>query len=156
MKWSIIQQLGVMIAFHLWLDWFFFNNLVNYYFNKSTNYFLCFYLSCDKCIENNRFCIIYWWSIFADNTTFGLRPVAIFVNINNTVYMTATSLNQIQVFFQGSITPTRTISSGLISSWSLFVTGDDIIYVNNSNNSRVDMWTSNTTMSNISLKSKST
>jgi hypothetical protein len=58
--------------------------------------------------------------------------------------VTANSLNQIQVFVEGSIVPTRSISDNLINPRSLFVTVDDSIYVDNgNNNSRVDMWTSN-------------
>jgi hypothetical protein len=72
----------------------------------------------------------------------------VFVDLNNTVYVAATSLNQVLVWSQGSNTPTRNISGGLNSPFGIFVTSNGDVYVDNcDNNGRVDMWTLNATNS---------
>ncbi|CAF3746113.1 unnamed protein product [Rotaria sp. Silwood1] len=82
---------------------------------------------------------------FADINTVGSFPWNVFVNINNTVYVTATNLHEVKVWSEGRIIPTTIISNGLSSPLSLFVTINGDIYVGNSKNGRVDMWTQNTT-----------
>jgi hypothetical protein len=68
---------------------------------------------------------------FADNTTIGINPFGIFVNTNNTVYVPDKANSRIQVWFNNSINPTRTISGYLLHPWSLFVTISGDIYVDN-------------------------
>jgi hypothetical protein len=72
----------------------------------------------------------------------------VFVDLNNTVYVAATSLNQVLVWSQGSNTPTRNISGGLNGTCGIFVTNNGDVYVDNGDyNGRVDMWTLNATNS---------
>jgi hypothetical protein len=85
---------------------------------------------------------------FANNSTVGSQPLDVFVDLNNTVYVAATNLNQVLVWSQGSNIPTRNISAGLSNPCGIFVTNNGDIYVNNGqNNGQVDMWTSNATNS---------
>jgi hypothetical protein len=66
------------------------------------------------------------------------------VNINNTVYVAARNLNEVQVWQEGSTKPSKTISDNMFSPYSLFVTINGDIYVDNGkNNNRVDKWTLN-------------
>jgi hypothetical protein len=85
---------------------------------------------------------------FADNNTVGYQPWDAFVDLNNTVYVAATSLNQVLVWSQGSNIPTRNISGGLNTPHAIFVTSNGDIYVDNdAYNGQVDMWTANATNS---------
>jgi DNA-binding beta-propeller fold protein YncE len=55
--------------------------------------------------------------------------------------------NRIVMWLEGSINFTKIISGGFNSPYSLFVTITGNIYVDNGENGRVDMWTSNATNS---------
>ena len=71
-----------------------------------------------------------------------------YVDINNTVYVAAPSLNRVPIWLEGNMTPSRTISSSLNTPYAVFtsITGD--IYVDNGDvNHRVDKWSWNTTTS---------
>ena len=83
---------------------------------------------------------------FADSTTVGTQPSGAYVTINNTVYVASPTLNLISVWLEGTTTPTRTISAGLNSSYSVFasITGD--IYIDNGAiNHQVERWSWNAT-----------
>jgi hypothetical protein len=85
---------------------------------------------------------------FANQTTVGTSPNDIYIDINNTIYVAAQSLNLVQVWFEGNIVPNKTVSGGLSSPFAAVasITGD--IYVDNGNvNHRVDMWSWNATSS---------
>jgi hypothetical protein len=85
---------------------------------------------------------------FADQTTVGINPNDIYVDINNTIYVAANTLNSIQIWLEGNMTPAKNISSGLSSPFSAVasITGD--IYIDNGyTNHRVDMWSWNATSS---------
>jgi hypothetical protein len=70
--------------------------------------------------------------------------MGIFVNTNNTIYVADYTDGRIQVWLNDSINPVRTISAGLSSPASLFVTSNGDIYVDNGqSNGRVDKWTLN-------------
>jgi hypothetical protein len=85
---------------------------------------------------------------FANISTVGSQPYDVFVDLNNTVYVAAKSLNQVLVWSQGSNTPTRNISGGLNNPSGIFVTNNGDVYVDNwAYNGQVDMWTSNATNS---------
>jgi sugar lactone lactonase YvrE len=85
---------------------------------------------------------------FADNQTVGGQTYGLFVDINDTVYVAARSLNQIQVWVEGSTTPVRNISGGLIEPLTVFASTSGNVYVDNSLfNGRVDMWMPNSTSS---------
>ncbi len=78
---------------------------------------------------------------FSTNSTTGEQPYGIFIDTNNTVYVADRANNQIQVWFNDSIDPTRIISGNLSNPYSLFVTITGDIYVDNGDaNGRVDEW----------------
>jgi hypothetical protein len=82
----------------------------------------------------------------ANNSTVGTYPYSVFVDINNDVYVAETSLNRIQMWPQGSVSPTRTITSGLNSPHSICVTADGTVYADSWNNGIVKL-TANGTIS---------
>jgi hypothetical protein len=93
-----------------------------------------------------KFCPSAIWNpnavTFATNSTVGSQPYSIFVSDENTVYVADQTNNRIQVWLNGSINPTKTISGNLSNPYSLFVTTAGDIYVNyRLSNSRVDKWT---------------
>ena len=79
------------------------------------------------------------------NSTIGYRPFNVFVNLNNAVYVTATSFNRVSVWSNGSNLPTRNISTGLDNPQGIFVTSNGNIYVDNGASNQVKMWTPNAT-----------
>jgi hypothetical protein len=84
----------------------------------------------------------------ANISTMGSQPTRIFVSINNTIYVTATNLNQILEWTEGSNTPTRNISAGLNQPCGIFATINGDIYIDNGAvNHRVDKWSWNATSS---------
>ncbi|CAF0948781.1 unnamed protein product [Adineta steineri] len=86
---------------------------------------------------------------FATNSTVGTSPYGIFIDTNNTVYVANRANNQIQVWLSGSSIPTRNITSGITSPYSIFATIIGDIYVDNGyTNNRVDKWASNRNISN--------
>ena len=99
-----------------------------------------------------KFCSNASWNstaiTFATNATVGTSPYGIFVNTNNSVYVANRADNRIQVWLNESSTLTRNISGGLNNSYSLFVTDNSDIYVDNGySNYRVDKWGFNSTSS---------
>ncbi|UJR33022.1 hypothetical protein I4U23_020482 [Adineta vaga] len=70
-------------------------------------------------------------STFADNTTIGVIPAGIFIDTNNTIYSTGLYFNIAQIWFEGNVNPSRNISNGLRYPYSVFVTGNGDIYVDN-------------------------
>ena len=89
---------------------------------------------------------------FLDNGTVGTEPYGLFVNINNTVYVSERSLQQVQVWLEGNMTPSRSISGGLSWPIAIFATISGDLYVDNGqDNGRVDMWTPNSTISIVSM-----
>jgi hypothetical protein len=85
---------------------------------------------------------------FANISTVGSQPIGIFVSINNTIYVTATNLNQMLEWTEGTNTLTRNISVGLSSPCGIFATINGDIYVDNGAiNHRVDKWSWNATSS---------
>ena len=82
----------------------------------------------------------------------GTSPHGVFVDVNNTIYVSAYSLNSVQVWLEGSTTPTRTISAGLNAPRSVFVTLNGDIYADNGDfNHRVDLWMLNATNSTVAM-----
>jgi tripartite motif-containing protein 71 len=78
----------------------------------------------------------------------GSFPAKIFINTNNTLYVSAESLNQIIALSEGSNTVTQNIYFGLSSPSGIFVTNNGDIYVDNGDvNHRVDKWASSATNS---------
>jgi hypothetical protein len=76
----------------------------------------------------------------------GSYPAGIFVSTNNTIYMSATSLNQTVALSEASNTVIEIISFGLSSPYGLFVTNNGDVYVDNGAvNGQVDKWAWNQT-----------
>jgi hypothetical protein len=99
-----------------------------------------------------KFCSTAAWysnaTTFASGSTVGSSPYGIFVNGINSVYVASQSNNNILIWSQGSTTPTKTITAGLNSSYSIFVSISGDIYVDNGYfNNRVDKWAYNSTNS---------
>jgi sugar lactone lactonase YvrE len=79
---------------------------------------------------------------FASISEVGQYPRGIFVDTNNTVYVADATNNRVQVWFNESINPTKTISGNLSGPNAVFVTTNGDIYVDNGlYNGRVDKWT---------------
>ncbi|CAF4086359.1 unnamed protein product, partial [Adineta steineri] len=99
-----------------------------------------------------KFCANATWNptaiTFATSTTVGASPNGIFVDTNNTVYVADRANYRVQVWLNGSTTPTRTISGGLALPYSVFAADNGDIYVDNGNtNYEIDKWTLNLTSS---------
>ncbi|CAF1573485.1 unnamed protein product [Rotaria magnacalcarata] len=85
---------------------------------------------------------------FADYTTVGTHPFAVFVDKNNTVYVSDQDYSRVQVWREDSVTPTRTLSDyRLIQPQGLFVTSNGDIFVSYCSNSQVHKWSWNMTSS---------
>jgi hypothetical protein len=83
---------------------------------------------------------------FATSSIIGSSPRGIFITTNNTIVVPNRSNGQIIIWSNGSFSPPSTILANLLGPWSVFVTGDNQIFVdNNSLNSRVERWTFNET-----------
>ena len=83
---------------------------------------------------------------FADSSLIGTLPSDAFIDLNNTVYVPATSLNQVLVWFHNNSIPARNLSIGLSSPKGIFVTDYGDIFVDNvENNNRIEKWTLNAT-----------
>ncbi|CAF0893531.1 unnamed protein product [Adineta steineri] len=82
---------------------------------------------------------------FANETTLGKYPEALFINTNNTIYAVNQKTKQILMWINNSINPNKIISTKFFLSLSIFVTNNgDIYYDNGFLNGRVDKWISNT------------
>ena len=72
----------------------------------------------------------------------GMNIYGVFVNTNNTVYISARSLNEVQVWPEDRNGSVRTLSGNLSEPYSIFVTCNGDIYVDNGgSNRRVEKWT---------------
>ena len=93
-----------------------------------------------------KFCPSATWNAagitFANINFVGSFPFGIFVNTNNTVYVTNRNFGRIQVWYEGNTIPNKTISTTDFGSLTLFVTITDDIYIGNNNNA-IDQWTLN-------------
>ncbi|CAF0966370.1 unnamed protein product [Adineta steineri] len=85
---------------------------------------------------------------FATSITIGTGPLGLFVDRNNSVYVADEANGRIQVWFNGSTTLTGTYSGGLYAPYSVFVTDNGDVYVDNGYAYyRVDKWGQNSTSS---------
>ncbi|CAF1506830.1 unnamed protein product [Adineta ricciae] len=85
---------------------------------------------------------------FATSAVVGYGPFGIFIDINDTIYIADNTNNRVQIWLKNSANPIRTISGGLASPFSLFITDNGDIYVDNGNvNYRVDKWSLNSSTS---------
>lgn len=83
---------------------------------------------------------------FANNTngTFGL-----FVDINNIIYVTSQSSNEVYIWSENSSNPIRTLSGNLNGPGAVFVASNGDVYVDNGQNSQLVKWTVNGSQSEI-------
>jgi hypothetical protein len=96
-----------------------------------------------------QFCPTATWDsngiTFADQSIVGQYPRPIFVNTNNTIYVANRETNQILVWHEDSINPTKITSGNFSSPVSLFVTSNGDIYIDDGlGSNRVQKWISNT------------
>jgi len=78
---------------------------------------------------------------FTNQNFVGTRPIGIFVNSNNSIYILNRNTSQILIWLnENHLNPTKTISGNLSYPLSLFVTTNGDIYVDNGKNGRVDKW----------------
>ena len=71
-------------------------------------------------------------------------PHAVFVNTNNTIYATNYQDGSIQIWLEGSTSPSDTIATNSSKTRALFVSGAGDIYINNEYLSyTVDVWRKN-------------
>ena len=84
---------------------------------------------------------------FANSTTVGPNPIALFITNKNTIVTARRDNGQIPIWHSSdALDPTTIIPANLIGSLSIFVTGDDQIFVDyGDNSSRVERWTLNGT-----------
>lgn len=81
---------------------------------------------------------------FANATIVGRQPRTVFINRNNTVYIVNQENSSIHIWFNDSISPSKTIYVDAVNPNSIFVTMNNDIYVDNGKlNNRVEKWTSN-------------
>ena len=66
---------------------------------------------------------------FANSIAVGSLPSGIFIDTNNTVYVIDRTTNRIQIWFENSTIPAKTISSNLSNPNSIFVGINNDIYV---------------------------
>ncbi|CAF0960419.1 unnamed protein product [Adineta steineri] len=82
---------------------------------------------------------------FADRSIVGRFPTAIFVNKNNTVYVANRENNTILMWHEESVNPTKIISGNFTNPYSLFVTLNGDIYIDDGKeNDRVQKWSAET------------
>jgi hypothetical protein len=82
----------------------------------------------------------------ANQSLVGYYPYGLFVNTNNTLYVAEPDYSRIQVWLEGDITPTKTISGNIGYPYSIFVTSSGDIYVDNAMlYGEVDKWVLNAT-----------
>ncbi|CAF3804715.1 unnamed protein product, partial [Rotaria sp. Silwood1] len=79
---------------------------------------------------------------FANKSLVGQKPVGLFINDQDVVYVTNRENGQILIWNNESSTPTTIISTNSTNIWSLFVTTDGYIYFDNGH---VNKWTFNAT-----------
>ncbi|UJR18997.1 hypothetical protein I4U23_022127 [Adineta vaga] len=68
---------------------------------------------------------------FASSYTIGTYPYGIFVSTNNTIYVADRSSYRIRIWSNASITPTQSIYGTYMNAYSLFVTTNGDIYIDN-------------------------
>ncbi len=107
------------------------------------------------------FCATANWSTsgitFANQTTVGPEPRAFFFNTDNTVYFANRAKKRILAWFKNRDKPAEITSGTFSNPFSIFVTNNGDIYIDNGESKRrVDKWISNTntsvTVMNVSSK----
>jgi hypothetical protein len=100
-------------------------------------------------LNQPQFCSTANWNsngiTFANQSIVGRDPLGIFINTNNTIYVANRQKNQIIVWEEGSINPTKIIDGDFTNPFSVFVTSNGDIYIDDGQeNGRVQKWISTT------------
>lgn len=125
--------------------------LINFPRREEIVVILCFeYLG--QSVNQLRFCPLAGWSLnattFAKNYTSGSSIEVIFIDKNNNIFWTDSNSNEVQIWLNGSTTPSRIISSNISSPKGIFATSNGNIYISHSlPNYHVEKWTLNSTNS---------
>ena len=95
-----------------------------------------------------KLCLSATWNpsgiTFANSSTIGMSPRSIFINTDNTVYALNYQNGQVQIWVEGSASPTGTIFTNATNPNSLFVSTISDVYVDNGNAyQRVEVWREN-------------
>jgi hypothetical protein len=108
--------------------------------NKSSvlfidNCYLNFFVFSSLVLSFNQpnFCPTAAWNsngiTFANQSVVGRYPSAIFVNTNNTIYFASQQTQEMLVWYDGSINPSKIIPGNFLVPFSLFVTSNGDIYI---------------------------
>ncbi|CAF1670213.1 unnamed protein product, partial [Adineta ricciae] len=92
-----------------------------------------------------KFCPTAAWNkyafTFANQSVVGEYPAAIFINTNNTVFIGDRQTDTILIWDENSTTPIKNISRGVWDPFSIFVTPNGDIYIDDGEqNGRVQRW----------------
>ncbi|CAF1540375.1 unnamed protein product, partial [Adineta steineri] len=92
-----------------------------------------------------KFCSTAVWNFngitIANQSIVGEYPSAIFVSTNNTIYVASRQNNTIVIWHEESANPKKIISGNFTRPWSLFVTSNGNIYIDDgAENGRVQKW----------------
>ncbi|CAF2637456.1 unnamed protein product [Rotaria sp. Silwood2] len=98
-----------------------------------------------------KFCESALWNpnatTLTNASTVGSYPSGIFIDIYNTVYVAVYWYNRVLVWPEGSFIPTRNITGNLNGPFSVFVTHNGDVYVDNGARGRIRKWSLNATRS---------
>jgi tripartite motif-containing protein 71 len=82
---------------------------------------------------------------FADSSFVGIQPFGIFVSSNNTIYVGDRTSNLIQIWNQQINIPFMSITGSFTGAYSLFVTTNDDVYIDDGINGQIYQWITNGT-----------
>ena len=82
---------------------------------------------------------------FANSSTIGRGPRSIFINANNTVYAVNHENGSIQIWLEGSPSPSKTLATNTSEENTIFVSAAGDLLISNWANNRVDVWRENAT-----------
>ena len=83
-----------------------------------------------------------------NSTTVGSSPPSAFVDVNDMIYVASPSRQEIQVWFDGSSSPSRTLGLGSNASYGIFAAINGDIFVDNGGtHGCVDRWVRNFSVS---------
>ncbi|CAF1193465.1 unnamed protein product [Adineta steineri] len=88
---------------------------------------------------------------FANETTVGSGPLDIFIDRNNTIYVTDEYNGEIEIWNVEDLVPKTIKLDDSFEPWGLFVTIDENIYVGSEPNKNVEKWTLNETRGTIAM-----
>lgn len=88
---------------------------------------------------------------FANDSTVGANPYSIFIDLNNTVYVSANGAHSIQEWAEGSQVPTRSLPCNPCNNYGLLVTNDGDIYLDNGRWGRVERWRMNASNRTVAI-----